>query len=63
MSEAKLLALHARMLSLQARLEALKWANVQDSHGMAYTPDHFFAVESELSEVALAIAGVEGVKR
>lgn len=63
MADAQTFALQARMLVLQARLEALKWANVQDSNGYAYTPDHFFAVESELQEVAAAFAAIAAMKK
>lgn len=60
MADIQALALQARMSALQARLEALKWANIQDSNGTAYTPDHFFVVETELLEVAAAFWHLDG---
>jgi hypothetical protein len=62
MENAELLALQAHMLALQARLEALKWANVQDSNGCAYSSSHFFAVETELMCVSAAFAKLGAAK-
>lgn len=46
------LSLEIRAKAVQARIDGMKAANIQDSNGAAYTPDHFFSAGTELEAIA-----------